>query len=153
MAVMKKAKLIRKLSAKQFEKLAAEFEATANKKRAAELEQILLPYVADADSFDASDKFMIKIGYVKTPDAVISGKKYSGVYELSNATVCKLAALENRKLPPLLKCRPTSKKTEKLRLRMYAELARLFDMDKRRYATACRKLAAFEQKIYKGEIQ
>ena len=95
---MKTAKPIRKLSAKQFEKLAAEFQSTKNKKRAAELEKVLLPYAANAKSINASDEFMTKIGYVKTPDAIIDGRKYSGVYELSPAARRKLAALEGRKI-------------------------------------------------------
>jgi len=113
---MKTAKPIRKLSASQFKKLAAEFASTKSKKRAAELEKVLLPYAANAKSINVSDEFMTKIGYVKTPDAIIDGKKYSGVYELSEAASIKLAALENRNWSSLPKPKSLSAKAARERL-------------------------------------
>jgi hypothetical protein len=148
---MKTAKPIRKLSASQFKKLAAEFTSTKSKKRAAELEKVLLPYAANAPLISVTDEFMTKIGFIKTPDAIIDGKLYHGVYELSPVASRKLAALENRKWSPLPKPKSLSAKAEKMRRRMYDEVERLFGTDK--YAAACQKLAAFEQKIQNGEIE
>jgi len=85
------------ITASQFKKLAAEFVSTKNKKRAAKLEKTLLPYAANANSINVSDEFMTKIGYVKTPDAIIRGKLYHGVYELSPVASRKLAAIEKSK--------------------------------------------------------
>jgi hypothetical protein len=140
----KNAKPIRKLSAAQFTKMATEFLSTNDSKKIAELKPVLLNYVANVNGvFSASDALMKKLGYVQTPSAVIGGKKYAGVFELPNKT-----------LKPI---KPLSAKTDRERLRMYAEVNRLFDSSepnaKIKLATLRTKIRAFERKISSGEIE
>jgi hypothetical protein len=48
---------------------------------------------AEEAGVELTESEMKKLGYVKTPDAIIGGKKYSGVWELSIPIhICKILA-------------------------------------------------------------